>query len=143
MKNDDLIDLTRQKLTWLRLPGMAAGLQDLLELANDEGLSALEVASRLADEEKASRIRSAVRRRIRDARFPEVNTIDGFDFGFDPVRKKTPHPIPRFTTWPSSTKASARSSSATPEPARPSWRERSPTRPVRPPSVSSSYPRQK
>ena len=33
-------------------------------------------------------MRSAVQRRIRDARFPEVNTIDGFDFDFDPDRKK-------------------------------------------------------
>jgi DNA replication protein DnaC len=31
---------------------------------------------------------SAVERRIRDVRFPEVNTIDAFDFDFDPARKK-------------------------------------------------------
>lgn len=42
----------------------------------------------LADAEKASRIKSAVNRRIRDARFPEVNTVDGFDFGFDTGRSK-------------------------------------------------------
>jgi DNA replication protein DnaC len=34
------------------------------------------------------RLRSAVERRIRDARFPEVNTVDAFDFDFDPARKK-------------------------------------------------------
>ncbi len=43
---------------------------------------------RLCDEEKASRLRNAVDRRIRDARFPEVNTVDAFDFDFCPVRKK-------------------------------------------------------
>jgi DNA replication protein DnaC len=43
---------------------------------------------RLADEEKASRIRSAIKKRINDARFPEVNTIDGFDFDFSACRKK-------------------------------------------------------
>ena len=33
-------------------------------------------------------MRSAVERRVHDARFPEINTVDGFDFDFDPVRKK-------------------------------------------------------
>jgi DNA replication protein DnaC len=88
MKDDDLLDLTIQKLRWLRLPGMAARLKDIIEQACAENLSALQVADRLADEEKASRLRSAVDRRIRDARFPEVNTIDAFDFDFDSDRKK-------------------------------------------------------
>ena len=33
-------------------------------------------------------MRSAVARRVQGARFPEINTIDAFDFDFDPVRKK-------------------------------------------------------
>jgi DNA replication protein DnaC len=88
MKEDDLLDLAVQKFRWLRLPGMAARLNDIVEQARTENLSALQVADRLADEEKASRLRSAVDRRIRDARFPEVNTIDAFDFDFDSDRKK-------------------------------------------------------
>src|SRR4030095_16659178 len=43
---------------------------------------------RLCDEERASRMKSAVDRRVKDAKFPELNTVDGFDFDFDPVRKK-------------------------------------------------------
>jgi DNA replication protein DnaC len=43
---------------------------------------------RLCDEEKQSRMRSAVDRRIKGARFPEINTVDSFDFDFDPCRKK-------------------------------------------------------
>ena len=88
MKDDDLFELVIQKLRWLRLPGMAGRLKDIVEHASTENLSALQVADRLADEEKASRLRSAVDRRIRDARFPEINTVDAFDFDFDGDRKK-------------------------------------------------------
>ena len=88
MKQENLLELATEKLRWLRLPGMARALTDLVDAARRENLSALEIVDRLADEEKASRMRSAVQRRIRDARFPEVNTVDGFDFDFDPDRKK-------------------------------------------------------
>jgi DNA replication protein DnaC len=88
MKQENLLELATEKLRWLRLPGMARALTDLVDVARRENLSALEIVDRLADEEKASRMRSAVQRRIRDARFPEVNTVDGFDFDFDPDRKK-------------------------------------------------------
>ena len=88
MKDDDLLDLTIQKFRWLRLPGIAARLKDVIERARIENLSALQIADRLADEEKASRLRSAVDRRVRDARFPEINTVDAFDFDFDSDRKK-------------------------------------------------------
>jgi DNA replication protein DnaC len=88
MKDDDLLELAIEKFRWLRLPGIARRLKDIIDQARTENLSALEVADRLADEEKASRLRSAVDRRIRDARFPEINTVDAFDFDFDGDRKK-------------------------------------------------------
>ena len=88
MKDEDLFELVTEKLRWLRLPGMARRLKDIVEQASTENLSALQIADRLADEEKTSRLRSAVDRRIRDARFPEINTVDGFDFDFDTDRKK-------------------------------------------------------
>jgi DNA replication protein DnaC len=77
-----------QKLQWLRLPGMAKQAAALLSRAAKDNLSALDVVHRLCDEEKASRMRSSVERRIIEARFPEVNTIDAFNFDFDPARKK-------------------------------------------------------
>jgi DNA replication protein DnaC len=86
--HDDTIDLILQKLRWLRLPGMAAVLRELLIKAAKENLTVADVVSRLADEEKQSRLRSAVERRVRSAKFPEINTVDAFDFDFDPVRKK-------------------------------------------------------
>lgn len=85
---DDLTDLLVQKLRWLRLPGMAKLVASLLERAAKENLSSLDVVHRLCDEEKQSRLRSAVERRIREAHFPEINTVDGFDFDFDLARKK-------------------------------------------------------
>jgi DNA replication protein DnaC len=88
MKDDDLLELTLEKLRWLRLPGMARALPALVEDARKKNVSVLGIVSALADAEKGSRIKSAVDRRIRDARFPEINTVDGFDFDFDAVRKK-------------------------------------------------------
>jgi DNA replication protein DnaC len=88
MKHEDLVDLLVEKLRWLRLPGMAKLVPSLLDKAAKENLSALDVVHRLCDEEKQSRMRSAVERRIRDASFPEINTVDAFNFDFDPARKK-------------------------------------------------------
>ena len=86
--DDDTLALLLQKLRWLRLPGMAQLVPQLLERASKDNLTALEIIHRLCDEERASRMKSAVDRRIKDAKFPELNTIDGFDFDFDTVRKK-------------------------------------------------------
>lgn len=76
------------KLRWLRLPGMTRSLEELVERATKENLAPLEIVDALCDAEKNSRIKSAVERRIKSARFPEINTVDAFDFGFDPHRKK-------------------------------------------------------
>ncbi|MGH7434395.1 MAG: ATP-binding protein [Polyangiaceae bacterium] len=88
MKDEDLVELLVEKLRWLRLPGMAKLVPSLLAQAAKENLSTLDVVHRLCDEEKQSRMRSAVERRIRDASFPEINTVDAFNFDFDPTRKK-------------------------------------------------------
>jgi DNA replication protein DnaC len=84
----DDVDLLVQKLRWLRLPGMAKAVASILERAAKENLATADVIHRLCDEEKQSRIKSAVDRRLRDARFPEINTIDAFNFDFDAARKK-------------------------------------------------------
>jgi DNA replication protein DnaC len=86
--DDDTLALLIQKLRWLKLPGMTKLVPDLLAQAARENLTTLEVLDRLADEERRSRLERAVDRRIQDARFPEVNTVDGFDFDYDPTRKR-------------------------------------------------------
>lgn len=88
MKSDDEIALLIEKLRWLKLPGMARLASEVVALAAKKNLSPLEVAHRLCDEEKKSRIDGAIKRRLQEARFPEVNTIDAFDFDFDACRKK-------------------------------------------------------
>lgn len=88
MKEDLDLAAVLEKLRWLRLPGMAHALPDLLERARKDNLTPLQIADALAEYEKNSRIKSAVERRIRGARFAEVNTIDGFDFDWDATRKK-------------------------------------------------------
>lgn len=87
-RDDDTLDLLLQKLRWLRLPGMVQLLPTLLDKAAKDNLTSLDIIHRLCDEERASRMKSAVDRRIKDAKFPELNTVDGFDFDFDAVRKK-------------------------------------------------------
>jgi hypothetical protein len=44
----------------------------------------LDVVDRLCDEEKTSRLQGAIIKRVKAAKFPEVNTVDGFDFDWDP-----------------------------------------------------------
>ena len=88
MKDDDKLALLIEKLRWLRLPGMADVLPSLLEKAGKQNQTTLDVVDGLCDEEKQSRLRRAVERRISDAKFPEINTIDGFDFGYDTCRKR-------------------------------------------------------
>lgn len=88
MKNDDKIAMILEQLRWLRLPGMAKALEALLVRAAKTNMTPLDVVGALADAEKASRIESAVTRRIRSARFAEISTVDNFDFDFDPTRKK-------------------------------------------------------
>lgn len=87
-RDDDSLDLLLQKLRWLKLPGMARLAAALLAKAAEDNLTVLDVLHRLCDEEKASRLQRAIERRLHAARFPEVNTVDGFDFDFDPSRKK-------------------------------------------------------
>jgi DNA replication protein DnaC len=87
-RDDDSLDFLLQKLRWLKLPGMSRLAAALLAQAADDNLTVLDVLHRLCDEEKASRLQRAVDRRIHAARFPELNTVDGFDFEFDPCRKK-------------------------------------------------------
>jgi DNA replication protein DnaC len=88
MKDDDTLEMLREKLRWLKLSGMVAALDALLTEATKKNLTPLHVVDRLCDEEKASRLRRAVDRRIAQARFPEINTVDGFEFDYDPARKK-------------------------------------------------------
>lgn len=86
--DDTQIDLLLEKMRWLRLSGMTSALRSLLDQASKQNLTVIEVLHRLCDEEKQSRATAAITRRIKEARFPQINTIDAFDFDFSPCRKK-------------------------------------------------------
>ena len=88
MKDEDKLALVIEQLRWLRLPGMARALPSILERATKTNMTPLDLVGALADAEKQSRIESAVKRRVHNARFAEISTIDGFDFDFDPARRK-------------------------------------------------------
>ena len=76
------------KFLWLRLPAMASAVNDLLERASAENLTIAQAVSELCDEERNSRIRRSIDQRVKHARFPELSSIDGFDFDFCPTRKQ-------------------------------------------------------
>lgn len=88
MNLNDKIALLIDKLRALRLIGMAETVAELLARASKKNLTTLEVIDQLCDEEQQGRKKRNVERRIREARFPEINTIDAFDFSFDPARKR-------------------------------------------------------
>lgn len=95
MKDPTELELLLEKLRWLRLPGMARNAETILDGAARDNWTPLQIMNRLCDEERQSRINSAVKRRITDARFPEVNTVDGFDFDFDFLPQEVSDPLPR------------------------------------------------
>jgi DNA replication protein DnaC len=82
------LELLLEKLRWLKLPGMVRLASEVFAEAAKKNLTPMEVVHRLADEEKKSRLEGAIKRRLQAARFPEINTVDGFDFDFDACRKK-------------------------------------------------------
>lgn len=82
------LDLLVEKLRWLRLPSMASALLPLLGQAASDNLTVADVLNRLCDEEKQGRIMRSIDRHIKAAHFPEINTVDAFDFDFSPCRKK-------------------------------------------------------
>lgn len=88
MKPRDRIALLIDKLRALRLIGMAEAVADLLARAAKDNLTTLDVIDQLCDEEMQGRRKRAVQRRIRDAQFPEINTVDAFDFAYSPARKR-------------------------------------------------------
>jgi DNA replication protein DnaC len=83
----DKRSLLIDKLRALRLIGMADAVADVLEQASKENITTLDVIDQLCDEKRQGRRRRTVDRRIKDAHFPELNTVDAFDFGCSPARR--------------------------------------------------------
>jgi DNA replication protein DnaC len=73
-------DLVRQQARQLKMPGAAREFESLARQAREEKWTHEDYLHEVLTVEVASRRDSAVRQRLRDARFPETKTLDQFDF---------------------------------------------------------------
>jgi DNA replication protein DnaC len=64
----------------LKLPGVARSFEGLARQARDAHWSHEDYLQEVLSAEQASRHESVIRQRLREARFPEVKTLDTFDF---------------------------------------------------------------
>lgn len=81
MSRDAMVsDLVRQQARQLKMPGAARAFEALGRQAREEKWSFEDYLNEVLSVEVASRQESAVRQRLRDARFPEMKTLDQFDF---------------------------------------------------------------
>jgi DNA replication protein DnaC len=64
----------------LKLPGVARTFESLARQARDSHWPHEDYLHEVLSAEEASRHESVIRQRLRDARFPEVKTLDTFDF---------------------------------------------------------------
>jgi DNA replication protein DnaC len=73
-------DLVRVQCKQLKMPGLARSFEPLARQAREERWSAEDYLHECLSVEETSRHESAVRERVRQARFPELKTLDAFDF---------------------------------------------------------------
>src|SRR3979490_1274104 len=73
-------DLVVAHTRMLKLPGVARPFESLARQARDSHWSHEDYLHEVLRAEEASRHESVIRQRLREARFPEVKTLDTFDF---------------------------------------------------------------
>lgn len=73
-------DVIRSQARALKMPGIVRAYESLGRQAREEHWTHEEYLHEVLAAEVASRAESAVRNRVRDARFPEPKTLDTFDF---------------------------------------------------------------
>jgi DNA replication protein DnaC len=73
-------DLIRQDARQLKMPGAARAFEALGRQAREEKWSFEDSLHEVLSVEIQSRRESAIRQRVQDARFPEMKTLDQFDF---------------------------------------------------------------
>lgn len=76
------VEIIRAQLNNLRLPAAASEIEEVLN-AQKKSVS-LGWVSDLLEREIDSRKQIALKNRIQAAKFPEITTLEGFDFGFNP-----------------------------------------------------------
>jgi len=73
-------DLIVTQTRALKLPGVARVFESLARQARDAHWPHEDYLHEVLSAEQASRHESVIRQRLREARFPEVKTLDAFDF---------------------------------------------------------------
>lgn len=73
-------DVVRVHARQLKMPGVARSFEDLARQAREERWSYEEYVHEVLAVEVASRVESAVKQRLHAASFPEMKTLDQFDF---------------------------------------------------------------
>src|SRR3954465_13508107 len=91
-----LRDLVVAQTRGLKLPGIARTFEGLARQARDAHWPHEDYLHEVLSAEQASRHESVIRQRLREARFPEVKTLDTFDFAAaDGVNATQVHPLAR------------------------------------------------
>ena len=75
-----IADVIRTHTRQLKMPGLARGFEDLARQAREEHWTHEDYLHEVLAVEVASRAESAVKQRLRTAGFPEMKTLDQFDF---------------------------------------------------------------
>jgi DNA replication protein DnaC len=75
-------EIVKSLLTELRMPAAARDLEEVL--ATQKKAVSLGWISTLLEHEIDARRQKSLQRRIHSARFPEITTLEGFDFSFNP-----------------------------------------------------------
>ena len=75
-----IADVIRTHARQLKMPGLARAFEDLARQAREEHWSYEDYLHETLAVELASRAESAVKQRLRTATFPEMKTLDQFDF---------------------------------------------------------------
>ena len=76
------VEILKSLLTELRLATAAREIESVL--ANQKKAVSLGWTAELLEREVDARHEKSLRRRIHDARFPEITTLESFDFSFNP-----------------------------------------------------------
>ena len=77
-----------EKLRHLHLSAFVKGIEELLESDPEKAAALLPLLERIADTELSERKERTVQRRIKDAQFVRIQTVDRFDFTYNASTKK-------------------------------------------------------
>jgi DNA replication protein DnaC len=74
-------DVLRSQARQLKMPGLTRSFEDLARQAREEHWAYEDYLHEVLAVEVASRAESAIKQRLHAAAFPEMKTLDQFDFG--------------------------------------------------------------